>query len=301
MVKIMKKEKQIKYSLKNRWRSFTKQEKILLPLFYVGLLIFAIWAMLPVFFALLNSVKTLDGYYNAPLGFPTDFQFSNYLNAFEITYRNNTVIQMLGNTVIFVITFLFANMFSSLCTAYILSKFKFRGRGFLYGLAVIIQIIPIYGTQTAAYMFCDTIGLVDNIWFLWITAANGFDYTFLIVYSYFENIDKNYSEAAKMDGASNFIIFTKIMTPMVMPSILIMGLSNLVGLWNDYSTALLFLPNHPTISTGVYALYDLSGRITDGAVIYFAAIIIAIIPVTLIYIFTQKAIFKISLEGGIKG
>ena len=297
----MKKEKEIKYSLIDRWRSYTKQEKIILPISYAILMIFAIWSMLPIIFAVLNSVKTLDGYYDAPMGIPTAFQFSNYLNAFKITYRNNTVIQMFGNTVIFVVTFLMANMFSSLCTAYILSKFKFRGRGFLYGLAVIIQIIPIYGTQTAAYMFCDSIGLIDNIWLLWITAANGFDYTFLIVYSYFENIDKNYSEAAKMDGAGNFTIFLKIMTPMVLPSILIMGLSNLVGLWNDYSTALLFLPNHPTISTGIYALYDLSGRITDGPVIYFAAIVIAIVPVTLIYIFTQKAIFKISLEGGIKG
>ena len=104
-----------------------------------------------------------------------------------------------------------------------------------------------------------------------------------------------------MDGANNFVIFARIMVPMVMPSILVMGLSNVVGLWNDYSTALIFLPTHPTIGTGVYALYDLSARITDGAVIYFAAIIISIIPVTLIYVFTQKAIFKISLEGGLKG
>lgn len=292
-----------KFKLKNRWKAYTRQERILLPIFHAILIIFAVWAMLPVFFAVLNSVKTLDAYYASPMRFPTvtQLQLSNFVNAMQITYRNNTVLEMFFNTVIFVVTFLFANMFSSLCTAYILSKFKFRGRNFLYALAIIIQIIPIYGTQTAAYMFCDQIGLVDNIWGLWITAANGFDYTFLIVFSYFEGIDKNYSEAAKMDGAGNFTIFAKIMTPMVMPSILVMGLSNLVGLWNDYSTALIFLPNHPTISTGIYALYDLSSRLKDGAVIYFAAIVIAIIPITIIYILTQKAIFKISLDGGLKG
>lgn len=290
-----------KFKLKNRWKSYTRQERILLPVFHAILIIFAVWAMLPVFFAVLNSVKTLDAYYASPMGFPTELQLSNFVNAMQITYRNNTVLKMFFNTVIFVVTFLFANMFSSLCTAYILSKFKFFGRNFLYALAIIIQIIPVYGTQTAAYMFCDQIGLVDNLWGLWITAANGFDYTFLIVFSYFEGIDKNYSEAAKMDGAGNFTIFAKIMTPMVMPSILVMGLSNLVGLWNDYSTALIFLPNHPTISTGIYALYDLSSRLKDGAVIYFAAIVIAIIPITIIYILTQKAIFKISLDGGLKG
>ena len=282
-------------------RSFTRQEKILLPIFHAVFLIFAIWSMLPIFLAVINSVKPLDAYYASPIGLPTSFQFSNYANAFKMTYRNNNILQMLFNTVVFVVTFLFANMFSSICTAYILSKFKFFGRGFLYGLAIVIQIIPIFGTQTAAYMFCDSIGLVDNLWCLWITAANGFDYTFLIVFSYFENIDRNYSEAAKMDGANNFVIFGKIMVPMVMPSILIMGLSGVVGLWNDYSTALIFLPTHPTIGTGIYALYDLAGRITDGPVIYFAAIVISIIPVTLVYIFTQRAIFKISFEGGLKG
>lgn len=293
--------KKAKFRLVERWRAYSRQEKILLPIFHMIFILFAIWTMLPVLFAVLNSFKTLEAYHSSPISFPTVLQFSNYTRAFTITYRNNTVMQMFFNTVIFVITFLFANMASSICTAYILSKFRFLGRNFLYGLAVIIQIIPIYGTQTAAYMFCDSIGLIDNVWFLWITAANGFDYTFLIVFSYFENIDRNYSEAAKIDGASNFMIFLRIMVPMVMPSILVMGLSNLVALWNDYSTALIFLPNHPTIGTGIYALSDLTGRIQDGPVIYFATIVLAIIPVTLIYIFTQKAIFKISLEGGVKG
>lgn len=290
-----------RFGIKNRWRAFSRQEKIVLPVYYAILLIFAVWAMLPVTFAVLNSFKSLEGYYSSPIGLPRQFQFSNYINALTITYRNNTVLKMFFNTIIFVTTFLFANMASSICTAYVLSKFKFIGRNFLYGLAIVIQIIPIYGTQTAAYMLCDELGLIDNIWLLWITAANGFDYTFLIVYSYFENIDKTYTEAAKMDGAGNFTVFLKIMVPMVMPSILIMGLSNLVGLWNDYSTALLFLPTHPTMGTGIYALYDLTSRIKEGAVIYFATIVISLIPVTLIYIFTQRAIFRISMEGGLKG
>ena len=198
-----------KFTLMDKWKSYTRQERILLPVFHAILLLFAIWAMLPVFFAVLNSFKTLDAYYASPMGFPVELQLSNFVNAMQITYRNNTVLQMFFNTVIFVATFLFANQFSSLCTAYILSKFKFKGRNFLYALAIIIQIIPVYGTQTAAYMFCEQIGLVDNLWGLWITAANGFDYTFLIVYSYFEGIDKNYSEAAKMDGAGNFTIFAR--------------------------------------------------------------------------------------------
>ena len=143
-------------------RSFTRQEKIILPIFHSILIISAVWEMLPIFMALINSVKPLDSYYASPLGFPTVFQFSNYVNALKVTYRNKTVLQMLFNSAIFVTTFTFATMASSICTAYILSKFKFIGRRFIYGLAIGIQVIPIFGNQTSAYMFCDSIGLVDR-------------------------------------------------------------------------------------------------------------------------------------------
>ena len=60
-------------SLRARYKNFTRQEKILLPIFHAILLIFAIWMMLPIFFALLNSLKTVDEYYVNSMAFPTSF------------------------------------------------------------------------------------------------------------------------------------------------------------------------------------------------------------------------------------
>ena len=287
--------------LSTAYKAFTRQEKILLPIFHVVLLVFAVWMMLPMLFALLNSFKSVDEYYVNSMALPKILAFSNYSNAFKLTYRNTTILKMFFNSVVFVLLFLFGNMASSIMSAYVIAKFKFFGRNFLYVMAIVTQLIPIFGTQGAAYLICSKLGMIDNIWLLWLTGASGFDYTFLIVHSYFQNVDNAYSESAYMDGAGNFTVFIRIMVPMVMPSILIMGLSTMVALWNDYATALIFLPNNPVLATGIYNLQSLSAYIQGGATTYFAAVVIAMLPMLLIFMVAQRYIFNINLEGGIKG
>ena len=280
---------------------YTRQEKILLPIFHFILIFFAIYEVMPFVFVLFNSFKGVDEYYISAIRFPIGFRFENYVKAFSITYKNTNVMGMFVNTVLFVITFLFGTMSSSIMTAYTLSRFKFFGRGFLYGIAITVQVIPIFGSLGASYQVLSALNMVDNMWTLWISGANGFTFTFLIVFSYFENIDKAYSEAAKIDGAGNVTVFLRIMVPMVMPAIMPMGLSSIIALWNDYSTPLVFLPNHPTLSTGIYNLKSLTAYVEGGVTTYFAAIVLAMIPVLIIFVLCQKKIFKINVDGGVKG
>ena len=286
---------------KKKGTKYTNQERILLPIFHFVLLFFAVYELLPFVFVIINSFKGVDEYYLSAINFPKGFEIKNYLKAFRITYKNTNVLGMFFNTVFFVVSFSFGAMSSSIMTAYVLSRFRFLGRGFLYGLAVTIQVIPVFGTLGASYQVLNTLGMVDNIWLLWISGANGFTFTFLIVFSYFENIDTAYSEAAKVDGAGNFTIFIKIMVPMVMPAVMTMWLSNFIALWNDYSTPLIFLPNHPTLSTGIYNLKSLTAYIEGGVTTYFAAVVLAMIPILLLFATFQKKIFKINVDGGIKG
>ena len=178
--------------LSTAYKAFTRQEKILLPIFHVVLLVFAVWMMLPMLFALLNSFKSVDEYYVNSVALPKILAFSNYSNAFKLTYRNTTILKMFFNSVVFVLLFLFGNMASSIMSAYVIAKFKFFGRNFLYVMAIVTQLIPIFGTQGAAYLICSKLGMIDNIWLLWLTGASGFDYTFLIVHSYFQNVDNAY-------------------------------------------------------------------------------------------------------------
>jgi ABC-type glycerol-3-phosphate transport system permease component len=91
------------------------------------------------------------------------------------------------------------------------------------------------------------------------------------------------------------------MTPMVMPSILVMWLSNFIALWNNYTTPLIFLPSFPTLSTGIYNLQKLSSYMKGGMTAFFAAIIVSMIPILVVFTVTQRKIFTINVEGGVKG
>ena len=171
--------------LKSRLYRYTRQEKFLLPIFHCLLFLLVLWVLFPALFCLINSLKEVTEYNRSAVSLPSYLEWKNYAYAFQLTYRNHNVLGMFFNTVVFVITFSLANVFSSLMCAYALSRFRFRGRNLLYSLAVMIQIIPIFGSLGSSYLLCYNLGILDNIWLMWISSLNGFDYTFLIIYSYF--------------------------------------------------------------------------------------------------------------------
>lgn len=285
----------------SRMKKYSRQEKILLPIFHGFLFILVVWAFLPIVYVLMNSLKDVTEFNNDTLGFPSKIAWSNYKNAFTLTYRNTSLMGMFFNSLIFTLTFSSANVFSSCMAAYVISKFRFRGRGFIYGMVIVVQILPIYGGGGAGFILASDLGLVDNIWLLWITSCGGFDYTFLIVHSYFENVSNEYAEAAYVDGAGNFFVFLRIMLPMVIPAVMFFWLSAVISLWNDYMTPMMYLPSTPTLASGIYNLSARTSFAKGGKTTYFAALIISVIPVVALFLCTQSAIFKIDLDGGLKG
>lgn len=286
--------------MESRWKKFTGQEKIILPLMHLFLLILSIWVLLPMIYVFFNSFKSVKEFNDSTLALPKVWAWKNYANAFSLTYRNTDILGMFANSLIFTLTFSVANVFSSCMSAYILSKYSFRGRKIIYSVAIVVQILPLFGTAGAGYLLASNLGIVDNIWLMWITACGGFDYTFLIVYSYFKNVSWDYAEAAFIDGAGNFYVFLRIMLPMVSPAVFTMWLSAVISLWGDYMTPMIYLQSHPTLSAGLYNLKTLSAFTEGGTTMYFAALIISVIPVLILYVFTQNKIFSINLEGGIK-
>ena len=110
----------------------------------------------------------------------------------------------------------------------------------------------------------------------------------------------NYAEAAFIDGASHYSVFFKIMQPMAMPSVTAIAIMSFVGLWNDYSAPLLFMPNLPTLASGL-VLYEKETQYMANQPIYFAGAIISIIPVVTIFIVFQNTIMQNVYAGGLKG
>lgn len=287
--------------IRMRWRSYTPQERIVLSFTYILLFLWAVWTLVPLLFTLFNAIKDVKEYYRDPMAFPSYIKWENFSLAMQLEYRNNNVLEMFFNSLVFITTFTASNIGASLLTAYTLARYNFPGKNFLYSLIIVVQIVPIFGTGGSAYLVADKLGLVDNLWLLWITAFSAFDLQCLIMYSYFVNIDKSYAEAARMDGASQFTIFSKIMIPMVMPPIMIMALSSVISHWNNFSTPIIYMPWHPTIVSGIYNLQKSSQYVKGGITAFFAGILICSLPMVAFFLATHRGIFKIDTSGGVKG
>ena len=266
-------------------------------------IIFALYAF-TLFYAMLwalgMSLKGQEEYYSNPNGFPQAWLFSNYITAFKsVQVDGNNMIVMFNNSLWYACGGAVLQVIASAVVAYAVAKYKFPGRGFMYGLALVTMMIPIVGSFPSQYRVYNILGILDTP-FLLITKFSGFGFNFIVLYSFFKTLSWTYAEAAFMDGASHLRVFLNVMLPMSLP---VMGSLFLVGtiqLWNNYMEPILFLQSYPTLMSGLYIFQLQSSRDMNYPVL-FAGLIISVIPVALMFIFFQNTIMESMSVGGIKG
>ena len=179
------------------------------------------------------------------------------------------------------------------------------------GIAFSMMMGPIFGSSEFA-LVNQILHLLDlppqewlfthgqGVWVMVLMSFWGIGGAMIVFVAGIKNIDSAVYDAASIDGAGNFYVFLRIMLPMVSPAVFTMWLSAVISLWGDYMTPMIYLQSHPTLSAGLYNLKTLSAFTEGGTTMYFAALIISVIPVLILYVFTQNKIFSINLEGGIK-
>ena len=133
-----------------------------------------------------------------------------------------------------------------------------------------------------------------------ITYVGGTAYQFILFHGFYGGVSNEYAEAAKVDGAGHYTIMLKIMLPMSLPMSLAIGIITFIGYWNDYMTVLLFLPDFPTLATGLY-LFQSQPEIRSHYPLYYAAIIMSTVPIVVLYASFQNMIMVNTVAGGIKG
>ena len=258
--------------------------------------LYALTLIFPLLYTFVNSFKTNGEFIVNVWAFPKHFNFDNYIAAFE----ENNILMMFFNTIFLTVCGTFLSMLSASIMAYILSKYRFIGSGLIFTLAIAFMVIPNLGTVASTYKLMSTLKLIDSLPGLLILYMGPFGSTFLLLYSYFKGISWSYAEAAKIDGAGNFTVFFRIMLPQARAGICAVGFMVAIGVWNDYFTPFMYLPSMYTLATG---LQDLSTQATTtGAYTQlFAAVIVATLPLLIIFGFLQKTIKENTIAGGLKG
>lgn len=281
-------------------QSRTKKEIIVLSIVSVIFLIYAFSLVYPFFWAALTSLKKQREFVNNVYGFPKELVFDNLKLALQTKLNGNTtLIGMFINSIWS--SFLSAGcgiLFSSM-TAYVVTKYKFKGSKTILAIAIVIQTLPLVGTMPAMFDLVKKLKMYNNPFLFWIVWSGGFGYSFIVLCGYFKGLSWEYAEAGFIDGASHSAVFFRIMFPLAFPAIFALFLVSFINAWNDYYTMYLYLDNYPTLAVGIYMWEQLSSQ-KGGTSVYMSALVISVIPVIIMYALFQKIILNASLGGGIK-
>lgn len=222
----------------------------------------------------------------------------NYIDAFtEMTVKGNNFLDMLWNTVWMTFGNISLQLISSLVFSYIVARYKFPGRDVIYWVIIIRMMLVTVGTLPATYRLYDALGITNSPLFL-ITNLHG-TANFLIYYSVFKGLSKDFAESAFVEGASHFKVFYKIMLPQVVGVIIATVTSSFIANWNEYMTFILYMDKYPSIASGIY-YFKLASE-ADNYPMLLAAVVMSIIPVVVLFATFQKQFINIDLSGGLKG
>ena len=286
-----------------RWKLSSTGVKITIIGFTLLFVANAVFNLFPVFFAAMNCLKTQAEYDESIMALPTSPIFSNFYMIFT-TFKEAlgySYLDLLFNTLWILVVNTAAELFASIIFAYALAKFRFPGREFLYWLVIFSQTIPIIGGGAASFKLRIALNMVDNPWLIWLSWLSAFDFQFIIMYGTFKGVSASYSEAAKIDGASNLFILFRIVLPQIAPVVLANAITAAVGIWNNYSISMIYLRSYPTLGYGMYLLNGEIYLLEGGRPVYFAAAIMSALPMVILYGSQQNLILKNVSVGGLKG
>lgn len=281
-------------------------EKTVFLIAFIVFCVYALTLLYPIIWLLVNSVKN-PFFFNQQseltkfLSLPKAgmWEFDNYVEAFSaMSYLNTSYIGMFFNSIWYCLLSMVTNMFVSCCTGYVLSKYKFKARNFIYATAIICMTLPIFGTGGASYTFYYQTGMFNTPFFVLFSNLGAFGSRFLMLYGFFKSVSWEYAEAVFIDGGGDFTVFFKIMIPLAMPMIMALSITGFISLWNTYESLLIYLPSFPTIAVGLYKMAD---KFNYDVPVYYAAMIISIVPVLAVFIAFSDIIMNNISIGGLKG
>ena len=192
----------------------------------------------------------------------------------------------------------FINVGLSAISAYCVAKYNFPGKKIILGAAIFTMVVPIVGTLPAQVKMMDFLRINNSLIGVLFLYSGCFGFNFIMLHSSFETISWSYAEAAQIDGANRFQILFRVMLPLAKGPIIAVSILQAIIIWNDYSTPFLFMGNLKTLAVG---LQELQSAANGNYPLQFAGVMVAVIPIAILFACFQKTIIKNTVAGGLKG
>jgi len=279
---------------------------------HLGLLFVCAGLLLPFAWMVSTSLKTVEQTTEYPPHFvPRPLQARNYSDLFS--HPNFHLAAYTRNTLIVALLTVLGTTLSSAVVAYGFARIPFRGRGVLFGICLATIMIPFPVTMVSLfriYRWMDThtiaalgpdnpLRMLGTFKPLWLAAWFGNAFSIFLLRQFFMTLPHELSEAARIDGCSEFAIFWRIILPLARPALAVVALFAFMWTWNDFLGPLVYLqvPEQYTLALGLQAFQSQHGG-TEWHLLMAASVLVCM-PVVVLFFLTQKTFIRgIATTGG---
>ena len=241
---------------------------------------------------------------------PQAIYLENYRLAYdliEVTIMKNGVPyvvefwELIGNSVIYSVLCTIMHVLTPCITAYAVARYDFKFSKVIYTTVIVTMILPTIGNLASSIQVSKWFFTYDS--FIGLAVMKGYfiGTNFLIFYAAFKSISKEYTEAAEIDGASQWQIMTQVILPLAKTTVSAVALISFIAYWNDYATPMIYLPSHPTIAYGLYYFNNSTNNEASFVTVRLAGCIIVSVPILLVFILFKDKLMGNLTVGGIKG
>ena len=288
-------------TVKRNRKSLSKRINNLLVHLFLAVLA-AIW-ILPILWIVLTSFRAEPGSYVSTF-FPKGYTLANYVKLF--TDRNVLDFpRMFGNTLIIAICTCIVSTFFVLSVSYCLSRMRFRFRKPYMNLAMILGLFPGFMAMIAEYYILKAMGLTDGSMIrlaLIIVYSAGTGLGFQITKGYFDMLPRAVDEAAIVDGATQWQVFTRITIPLSKPIIIYTIMTSFIGPWVDFIFAKVIVRANSDQFTVAIGLWNMLQKeyINQWYTCFAAGAVVISVPIAILFVFMQKFYVE-GMSGAVKG
>lgn len=283
----------------NRLRRITPLKAFWNTVHYSILTIASILVVLPLALAFISSLKTpIEMLRGSKTDMPQNWlNYSNY-----VSYIEGRAIGLAFYNTLFVLLFsLLIAIIIGTMAAYVIDRFRFRGRGLILLAFVLMMAVPGITTQVSTFQVMSFLGLVGSKWALIVLYAGADIVSLYIFMQFISGISREIDESARIEGAGYATIYFRIILPLLTPAISTIVILRTIHIYNDFVLPYLYTPRveQSTVSMLLYKSQDMMSATSEAVLM--AGIMMVIFPSIITFLALQRQIVSGVMRGAVKG
>lgn len=266
--------------------------------FYVAVVLIVVIAVFPFYYAIITSFKTGTALFQVNYWI-TRLDWSNYISVM----RGQNFLRSVLNSVFIATTTVVFALFLAVTASYALARVRFRGRGLLLLVILAVSMFPQIAVLAGLFELIRFLGIFNTPWAMILSyTIFTLPFTVWVLTTFMRDLPIEIEEAAIVDGATPWIIITRVFLPLLWPALVTTGLLAFIGAWNEFLFALTFTASETqrTVPVAIGLLSGASQQEIPWGPIMAASVMVTLPLILLVLIFQRKIVAGLT-AGGVKG